>query len=472
MNNVKTHFNKNDVTSLWVTKIFIITIFILIGCAGNFASRDLKLLYGPQFMDVRAERPLRPVIFIPGILGSILVEKDDQNDEIWGSYIDMLLSNIFGKGFEKLYLDPGKYELYIEKNGIQTLRYEGENKIISKSVMEEVGLFDFFVIDAFDDIGIYKKFLNLLRDDLGYGDKKKGIDDLFFFHYDWRLDNAENAIKLSEKIENWKKSYIEYVEKIYPQPQYAKQNVKFNIIAHSMGGLIALYYALNLDGLQNIGKIILIAAPLQGSMATLKALKDGENVGFALHIPKHVAMSCPALYQMLPEYETAFIDVNGVEIASHIYNVELFKNWVGLPKKNEKITNLDQQEFDNFINLATNQAKHVREATRLNKLQEAVEVEEIDVLIIRSDCDETLYRAIVEENRLTLPINNANFDGLPSHVSGDGRVPSYELKDLNRSPFITEIFDCGNGHAYVMEKSVTVQNSILRALLPEGYFGQ
>lgn len=472
MSNVKRRLNKSGVTLEWITIILIFAIFIFIslGCAGNFASRDLKNLYVSEFEDVREEEPLRPVIFIPGILGSILVEQDDPNDEIWGSYFDMLFSNLFGKGFDKLYLDPGEYKLNGDENGIQTLHYGGKNKIISKSVMEKVGLSDFFVVDASDDIGIYKTFLNLLRKDLGYGDKKKGIDDLFFFHYDWRLDNAENSKKLGEKIDNWKKRYIEYVEKNYPK--YDKQDVKFNIIAHSMGGIIAMYYAMKLDGLQNIGKLILIATPLQGSMATVKALKDGEDIGFALQIPKHVAMSCPALYQMLPDYETAFVDENGKEIAKNIYDVELFKNWVGFPKKNEDAENFDQQKFNEFIHLAIEQAQHVRGTIKLEKLREAVENEQIDVLIIRSDCDETLFRAIVEKNELMIPIKNVNIDGMRTHVSGDGRVPSYELKELKRSKYISVIYDCGNGHAYVLERSITVQNSILRALLPEGYFGQ
>ena len=192
MSNVKSHLNKSGVTLGWIIIFLIFALFISIGCAGNFASRDLKNLYVSEFEDVREEEPLRPVIFIPGILGSILVEKDDDNDEIWGSYFDMLLSNLFGKGFDKLYLDPGEFKPDKYENGIQTLHYGRENKIISKSVMEKVGLSDFFVVNSSDDIGIYRTFLDLLRDDLGYGDNKRGIDDLFFFHYDWRLDNAEN----------------------------------------------------------------------------------------------------------------------------------------------------------------------------------------------------------------------------------------------------------------------------------------
>ena len=82
MSNVKSHLNKSGVTLEWITIILIFAIFILIllGCAGNFASRDLKNLYVSEFKDVRDEAPLQPVIFIPGILGSILVEQDEPND--------------------------------------------------------------------------------------------------------------------------------------------------------------------------------------------------------------------------------------------------------------------------------------------------------------------------------------------------------------------------------------------------------
>jgi hypothetical protein len=175
---------------------------------------------------------------------------------------------------------------------------------------------------------------------------------------------------------------------------------------------------------------------------------------------------------MLPDYDTAFVDDGGEEIAKNIYSLESFENWVGFPEKNEKIGSYDQQEFGEFIHMALKQAKHVRDTIKIENLQTAAEDEKIDVLIIRSDCDETLFRAMVKKNELMIPIKNVNFDGLRSHVSGDGRVPSTDLKDLKRSAYISLIYDCGNGHAYVMEKSITVQNSILRALLPEGHFGQ
>ena len=146
-----------------------------------------------------------------------------------------------------------------------------------------------------------------------------------------------------------------------------------------MGGMIAMYYALKLDGLQNIGKLILIATPLKGSMVTVKALKDGEDIGFALYVPKHVAMSFPALYQMLPDYDTAFVDENGEEIAKNIYNVASFEKWVGFPEKSKKIGSSDQQEFDEYIHKAIKQAKHVRDTIKLEKLREAAENEQIDV---------------------------------------------------------------------------------------------
>jgi hypothetical protein len=521
------NFNKANCTTLiGTTRVFFTTIFVisLFGCI-NFASRELKTLYVSEFEKARSRQPLNPVIFIPGVLGSALAEKGDENDEIWGSYLDMLFSNLFSRGFKKLYLDSNNFEVLYGLNGTRWLHYSGTNRIKAISILEEVGFFDNQVIDAFPEIDIYETFLNLLRDDLKYGmisenglkgEKGKKNEDLFLFKYDWRLDNAKNAINLKKEIigtrtgvgvlnEGWRKKYIKYVKEDERYKDFLKENpkhldkVKFTIITHSMGSLIAMYYALKLNGLENIGKLIFIAPPLRGSMLIVKALKYGEDVAFALKFPKRVVMACPSAYQVLPDYDSAVVDDNNETIATNFYNYDNFIDWVGLPKKTDNGKIIIDHSYEKFIKLALEQARHLRNSISLVKFQDAVEGAAVDVLIVRPDCDETLYRARQTDKKFEIPDEMTEYrinektkknkdkneyqkeesieeqnriKTLRSHASGDGRVPAYKLEGLKRSPYISVIFDCGSGHAYVMENSVTIQNTILRYLLPEGYYGK
>ena len=56
-------------------------------------------------------------------------------------------------------------------------------------------------------------------------------DSIYIFAYDWRLDNVENARLLINKMDELKR-------------KLKKPDLKFDIIAHSMGGIISRYAAM------------------------------------------------------------------------------------------------------------------------------------------------------------------------------------------------------------------------------------
>ena len=121
------------------------------------------------------------------------------------------------------------------------------------------------------EIEIYQKLIGALQNRGGYAEGKwdnptiKGYEDTFYvFAYDWRLDNVENARILIRKIEDLKR-------------KLKRPNLKFNIIAHSMGGLISRYAAMygsadlprkaasDLGRLETFHKIFLLGTPNEGS---------------------------------------------------------------------------------------------------------------------------------------------------------------------------------------------------------------
>src|ERR1044071_5989987 len=137
---------------------------------------------GPTF--AAEPEPFRPLVFVPGILGSELV---DQNGElVWGGL----------KSFKRF------ADLEItEKGPIKPLRVGNPIGNIS-------------ILGPFWTVHQYDGLLKTLKE-LNY---REG-ETLFVFPYDWRLSNLETAQKLRDYIN--------------AQPNLRDQ--QFDILAHSMG---------------------------------------------------------------------------------------------------------------------------------------------------------------------------------------------------------------------------------------------
>ena len=156
----------------------------------------------------------------------------------------------------------------------------------------------------------------------GYRDEdlgKAGIDygpdhfTCFQFGYDWRRDNAENARRLHEFILE-KRAYVAAeLEKRYGLKE---PEIRFDVIAHSMGGLLLRYYLrygpaslpddgslppLTWAGAQHVERAVLIATPNAGSVKALEHLVNGMRFAFLLpHYDAGLLGTMPALYELFP----------------------------------------------------------------------------------------------------------------------------------------------------------------------------
>ena len=208
-----------------------------------------------------------PIIIIPGLTGSELVNAKT-GEEVW---------------FKPTRAKDDDIRLPISPN----LSANRDN-LVPRDIIRSVKLLKFL-----PESEIYERLIDALEKRGGYKEgiwetpPKDGFQDTFYvFPYDWRLDNVENARLLIRKVEALKR-------------RLRKPNLKFNIVAHSMGGLLARYAAMygNADipggdirptwaGARHFDKIVLLGTPNEGSVSTIDALLNGFSyIGGGLNLP-------------------------------------------------------------------------------------------------------------------------------------------------------------------------------------------
>ena len=250
-----------------------------------------------------------PVIIIPGLIGSELINKNT-GDKVW---------------FDLLRAKDDDLRLPISPD----LKANRDN-LVPGDILRKIQL-----IRLTPEIEIYQKLIESLQAD-GYTENKidapfeSGYADTFYvFAYDWRLDNVGNAQILLQKIDELR-------------TKLKRPNLKFNIIAHSMGGLIARYALMygkadltarnirpNWKGASYFNNISLVATPNGGSLSALNSLLKGFslfgggkiNLPFIQNLSKYDLFTIPSIYQLLPhEKLVRAFDENLKPLKVDIYN--------------------------------------------------------------------------------------------------------------------------------------------------------
>ena len=286
--------------------IFYFIIIIVTGCASQYKTPDLGGLYNDL---VQNENPYRnPVILIPGLLGLRLIERDSK-EVAWGAFGIKMTSPNTKKGARRIALpmQMGK-----------TLRDLRDNTIPAGALDKVVVNFLGYPLEQ----NTYSYILRVLgvggyRDqDIGesgrieYGDRHYTC---FQFDYDWRRDIVESARDLYGFIKKKRKYVQGEIEKRYGIKEV---NVKFDIVAHSMGGLVARYFLrygtaelpddgslpeITWAGARHVENLVMIGTPNSGSLDALVKLIAGFRP--ALFLPRYspaVLGTMPGIYELLP----------------------------------------------------------------------------------------------------------------------------------------------------------------------------
>ena len=364
-----------------------------------------------------AARPQRnPVILIHGFLGSKLRDART-HEQVWGGVMNAI-RNGRGDGLS----------LPIDSTDLS----QDRDNLVPYALVESVVGLKFYrtLLESLSDVGGYR---------LGDIENPKPGDTLFIYNYDWRRDNVESAVALGHAIERLK-------------DRLHSPDMRFDIVAHSMGGLVAQYYlgfgtedvtgragpcTVTWAGAQNLGRMILIGTPLQGTMSAFRTL----NTGFSRAMSPEVVFTMPSLYQLLPnDGREHLIDARGDSVNVDLYDAEewMRNRWSvfgsrthpDVPTVSEGDPAGGRQE--RFLQAALDRARAFHDALAAS----APGRSPIPVHLFGSDCIPTLDRAILKTTPAG-PVILFDSEGAPDRdarrlekqmlVPGDGTVTTESL---------------------------------------------
>jgi hypothetical protein len=310
----------------------LLVVLAPVGCTARLRGPALGPLYDQAARYLDEHR--NPVIVIPGILGSRL--RDEESGRVvWGAFAGSYANPETPDGARLVGLPM------IEGVPLADLR-DGvtPNGVLDRLKVSLVGLpvelNAYLYILGTLGVGGYRDELLARAGAVDYGGAHFTC---FQFDFDWRRDNVENARRLHQYILE-KRAYVQReIERRFGTPD---ADVQFDIVAHSMGGLIARYYLMYGDvdlpadgsapnltwaGAAFVHRAVLVGTPNAGSVKAVTQLVEGAT--FAPVLPTFgpaVIGTVPSVYQLMPRTRHRPVVDGGSEIeAVDIYDPSVWE---------------------------------------------------------------------------------------------------------------------------------------------------
>lgn len=374
--------------------LIIAQAIILPGC-GARRTPNLERIFAPA----RARKDKLPVIVIPGILGSQLMNRRTR-EVVWPS--------AFRSSTDGLSL-PTTPDLASNRD-----------ELVAERIVETAKL-----ARLAPDIYVYYELLNALRRFGNYRDgdwdnpPADGDRDTFYvFPYDWRRDNVESAQLLFRRVEELKR-------------KLGRPDLRFNIVAHSMGGLVARYAAMYGDadlpegdappqptwaGARHINKIFMFGTPNEGTMEAFATLLEGYSINEGLRrrvrlfnkLSREDAVTIPSIFQLLPHREAVrLLDQNLQPLEVDFYDPGAWRKYQWSPINNVEFRERyargrvrDEESAPHRATLAELDAYFavvLRRARRFHAALDAhaPETTPVALYVFGGDCEETLNSPVI-----------------------------------------------------------------------------
>lgn len=347
------------------------------------------LLAGLAFASFAHAQGRNPMILVPGLTGSELRDKKT-GEKVWI------------KAFKSDKSDDIRLPISTD------IASMGDN-LVPGDIVRRV---EFAGVSVRDVYGGFVKRMTAA----GYHEEKwdkpsdKDVENaLFVFPYDWRLDNVANARLLIKSIDSLK-------EKL------KRPDLKFDLVAHSMGGIISRYAAMYGDadlpagkalptwaGAKDIDKVVLLGVPNEGSVLSFGAILGGFTVGgvridlpFVQDTSKFTVFTIPSAYELMPAPGTlkAF-DENLKPIDLDLYDAKTWAKYGWNP--------IDDDKFPDMFSLAERRvAQPYFEAmlARAKSLHQALAAADgkpaaVKFLTVGSDCKPAPDAVVIYRDQVT-----------------------------------------------------------------------
>jgi pimeloyl-ACP methyl ester carboxylesterase len=201
-----------------------------------------------------------PLIFIPGILGSRLCDRAEK--VVWGHRGSLRKFSELALPFE---FSPDQLQ------------------------HRPCGL-----VDQIQMVGPWRlhRYDHLINNLIGLGYEVG--KSLFPFTYDWRLSNFHTANLLKHFVDR----------------TLTDQSQQVDIIAHSMGGLVARIYVQELSRADRVRSLTMMGTPHRGAGQVFRIAEEGWSwwqnaMAGGLTAIREAMLSFPSIYQLLPSYQNA-----------------------------------------------------------------------------------------------------------------------------------------------------------------------
>jgi len=341
-----------------------------------------------------------PLILIPGIGGSELKVGEDifwnQDDGHGGTF-----NRAYAKD-EIIWVNESKAGEFGDDDYFDVLRMKTDG-VSSEANLDLTG--NLYT-------GAYQETINFFTS-IGYTLN----EDLFIFPYDWRKDISLTADILDTKINQIKSQ---------------TGTAKVDIVAHSMGGLVARNYIADSNKAQNVRKLFTLGTPHLGSPKLLQVIRYGYclliEVGpFCLSIApsemQDVIQNMISGYQLAPSQ--TYFNFYSDEDNSHPYPYRTEEGALNYTQIKNLLTTLGH----NTALFNPSETFHSLDSNLSN-------TNGIDVAIITGSGQPTLGQ-IIELTLVTLNGNVINFKD-KRNINGDGTVPllSAAITDPHKGLFL------------------------------------
>ncbi|MCW8870170.1 MAG: hypothetical protein OQK49_05645 [Proteobacteria bacterium] len=400
-----------------VSTILIMACLLLASC--QTIKPDLARLYRSNNHSNIGQPP---VILIHGIMGSKL-RNINSLEEIW-----------FGNLAKLLFSDFSSIKLNIDSNTLVPI----DDKLEAYEIADRAAGTDY-----------YGAIIETLQKYAGYKISVPGDNDpsvkrkLYIFKYDWRQDNQLSARKLP--------LFIKQIQKDHQNPA-----LKFDVIAHSMGGLIIRYYLrygetdvlngndfpLNPEGAKNIRKVVLLGTPNLGSVDAVVSFIEGLKVGFR-KVRTEVLVTMPSVYQLFPHsINNWIIDSQGQALSFDVFDIKTWQHfqWSIFDPKVRKRVIQDNPDGEHYLAILEAYFEiYIERARRfLWSLTIPVDNPGYRLVIMGGDCELTPARVLLEKdndgqpilrykpNQIKNPVPGIDYDALMLEP-GDGTVTKASL---------------------------------------------